>query len=86
MEVQYKQHEDNDDDTLISHSGKTRIAFLGSFCVPGGPDHSVTLLTKGVIKNINHTKYRVIMLSVAGTIEQYECQKVRCQHYVLVFF
>jgi predicted O-linked N-acetylglucosamine transferase (SPINDLY family) len=55
---------------------KISVGFLGNFCDHGSPDHSVTLLTKGVIQHLNRTEFDVVMLSVAGNVPQEACQQV----------
>jgi hypothetical protein len=57
-------------EAAVAGSDKISVGVLGNFCSHGGPDHSVTLLTRGVMQHLNRTAFGVVMISVAGNMHE----------------
>lgn len=55
---------------------KISVGFLGSFCDYGAQDHSVTLLTKGVMQRLDRADFHILMISVSGNMPEEECRRV----------
>lgn len=53
------------------------VGFLGNFCQYGSEDHSVTLLTKGVITHLNRSEFSVKLISTARSMTEDECKQVK---------
>ena len=58
------------------HSHKKRVGFLGSFCNQGSVNHSVTVLTRGLIEHLNASVFDIVVISVWGEVPFTECAKV----------
>ena len=62
----------------VSPGSRITVGFLGNFCSPGGPEHSVTLLTQGVAQQLDTAQFRVVVISVAGDVPEEACRQVCC--------